>query len=719
MTLRRALAAALLCACTAVSQPPPAVAPKAEAPSSSPGDTNPGEKPKTAQSPPPAPFAPSPPEKRPLHELPYTPSLDEAAMDRSADPCADFYQYTCGGWLKANPIPPDQARWSVYGKLADENQQFLWGILEESAKGGAARTPVQQKIGDFFSACMDEAAVEKLGAAPLQPELDKIDALRSADELSALLPALHLTTSSNRLMLGFGSAQDFGDATRVIAFIEAGGLGLPDRDYYFKDEAKSKEIRERYLDHVREMLGLIHEPDPAAGAQTVLRIETALAKASLTRVERRDPYKLYHRMSRAKLQALTPSLRWDRYLEGVGLPGLSLFNVTEPAFLKALDAQIRSEDLGAWKTYLKWHLTSGRAPTLSSAFVDANFAFYSKTLRGVAEMPPRWKRCVRAVDDELGEALGEEFVRRTFSPKTKEDTLRMTRLIEGAMAAEIDRLDWMSPRTKRQALKKLKAIRNKVGYPDKFRDYSAVEVRAGDLYGNMERATAFESRRQLVKIGKPVDRTEWGMTPPTVNAYYNPQLNDVNFPAGVLQPPLYDPKLDDAPNYGNTGSTIGHELTHGFDDEGRQFDADGNLKDWWTKQDAKKFEERVQCVRDQYAQYTVVDDIKINSKLTSGEDVADLGGTLLAYLAWRKETESERLRPVDGFTPDQRFFIGFAQWACENDRPENLRVSAITNPHSPGRYRINGIVSNLPEFRTAFSCKTGQPMVQAKMCKVW
>jgi len=663
--------------------------------------------------------APAPPEKRPLHQLPYTPSLDQAAMDRSADPCVDFYQYTCGGWLTANPIPPDQARWSVYGKLADENQQFLWGILEESAKGGATRTPVQQKIGDFFAACMDEAAVEKLGATPLQPELEKIDGLRSADELSSLLPAMHLTTSSSRLMLGFGSSQDFGDATRVIAFVEAGGLGLPDRDYYFKDDAKSKEIRERYLDHVREMLGLIHEPDPAAGAQAVLRIETALAKASLTRVERRDPYKLYHRMSRSKLQALTPSLRWDRYLEGVGLPKLSLFNVTEPAFLKALDAQIRSEDLGAWRTYLKWHLTSARAPTLSHAFVDANFAFYSKTLRGVAEMPPRWKRCVRAVDDQLGEALGEEFVRRTFSPRTKEDTVRMTRQIEEAMAAEIEQLDWMSPRTKRQALGKLKAIRNKVGYPDKFRDYSAVEVRPDDFYGNMERATAFESRRQLAKIGKPVDRTEWGMTPPTVNAYYNPQMNDVNFPAGVLQPPLYDPKLDDAPNYGNTGSTIGHELTHGFDDEGRQFDAQGNLKDWWTKEDAKKFEERVQCVRDQYAQYTVVDEIKINSKLTSGEDVADLGGTLLAYLAWRKETQSERLRPLDGFTPDQRFFIGFAQWACENDRPENLRVSAITNPHSPGRYRINGIVSNLTEFQAAFSCKTGQPMVQAKMCKVW
>jgi putative endopeptidase len=337
----------------------------------------------------------------------------------------------------------------------------------------------------------------------------------------------------------------------------------------------------------------------------------------------------------------------------------------------------------------------------------------------VAEMPPRWKRCVRNVDRLLGEALGQEFVRRTFAPKTKEDTQRMTRLIEQSMEEEIGRLDWMSPQTKQAALAKLHAVRNKIGYPDKWRDYSHVEVRRGDFSGNVERATIFESRRQLAKIGKPLDRTEWGMTPPTVNAYYNPQMNDVNFPAGVLQPPLYDPRLDDAPNYGNTGSTIGHELTHGFDDEGRQFDAEGNLKDWWTPQDAKSFDTRVQCVRDQFAQYVIVDDIRINSKLTSGEDVADLGGTLLAYMAWKKDVASKELHPADGFTPDQRFFIGFAQWACENQRPDNLRVSAITNPHSPGRYRINGIVANLPDFARAFSCKAGAPMARERPCKVW
>ncbi|MCA1827425.1 MAG: M13 family metallopeptidase [Myxococcales bacterium] len=650
---------------------------------------------------------------QPLQQLPYTPSLDIAAMDKTADPCTDFYQYTCGGWMKQNPIPPDQSSWSVYGKVTDENQQYLWGILEDAAKNGP------QKIGDFFASCMDEPAIEKLGAAPLTAELGKIDAVKSKVDLVALLPLLHLSTSGKGLMFGFGSDQDFGDATQVIAFLDAGGLGLPDRDYYFKEDAKSKEIRDKYVQHVAAMLKLVGDEDPVAGAKTVMAMETALAKASLTRVDRRDPYKLFHKLDRKQLQTLTPSLQWNRYLDAVDLSGVKVVNVTEPEFFKALDGMISGETLPHWKTYLRWHLASTRAPYLSRAFVDENFNFYSKTLRGVTELPPRWKRCVRNVDRLLGEALGQEFVKRTFSAKTKEDTLKMTELIETAMQEEIERLDWMTAETKKAALTKLHAVRNKIGYPEKWRDYSSVEVKRGDYFGNVERATVFESRRQLRKIGKPVDKTEWGMTPPTVNAYYNPQMNDVNFPAGVLQPPLYDPKLDDAPNYGNTGSTIGHELTHGFDDEGRQFDAEGNLKNWWSPQDAKAFEERVQCVRDQFAQYTIVDDIKINSRLTSGEDVADLGGTLLAYIAWKKDVAGKELPNADGFTPDQRFFIGFAQWACENQRPENLRVSAITNPHSPGKYRINGIVADLPQFGRAFSCKQGAPMVREKACRVW
>ncbi len=658
--------------------------------------------------------------ERPLAALPYTPSLDVPSMDRSADPCTDFYQFSCGGWIAANPIPADQAAWSVYGKLNEENNEYLWGILEEAAKPSAQRDAVQQKIGDYFAACMDTAHVEELGAAPLRSTLNQIASLRSIRQLAGYLTVEHPRINGSPVF-GFGSDQDFGDATQVIAVVGAGGLGLPDRDYYTKDDARSKEIRRKYLRHVARMLQLTGESrtQAARDAATVMRIETALAKASLTRVERRDPYKIYHKMTPAQLAALSPSFDWPGYLAANGLASVSSINVMQPKFIEQLESELKRVPLGDWKAYLRWHAAHVRAPYLSTNFVAEDFDFYRKTLRGVSEMPPRWKQCVRYVDRDLGEALGQEFVRRTFSAETKARTVEMTQLIEKAMENEIRTLDWMTDATKTRALEKLHAIANKVGYPERWRDYSSVEVGRNDFFGNVTRATRFESNRRLAKIGKPVDRGEWGMTPPTVNAYYNPQMNDINFPAGVLQPPLYDPKVDDAPNYGNTGSTIGHELTHAFDDEGRKFDAQGNLQDWWTEADAKAFEERVQCVRDQYAQYTIIDDIKINSQLTSGEDVADLGGTLLAYIAWKDAVENEDLKPMEGFTPDQRFFIGFAQWACENQRPENQRVNAITNPHSPGRYRINGIVSNLPEFQKAFQCGPKAPMVREKVCKVW
>jgi endothelin-converting enzyme/putative endopeptidase len=666
--------------------------------------------------------APAKAVERPLQALPYTPSLDIPSMDRTADPCVDFYQYTCGGWMKNNPIPPDQSRWSVYGKLANDNLQFLWGILDDLAKpaaGGASRTATQQKIGDYFASCMDVTAIDKRGAEPIAPALKQIAEMKSKAEFGKWLASQHLKGAHT--LFGFGADQDFGDATQVIAFAIGGGLGLPDRDYYLKTDAKSVEQREKYLEHVAKMLGLLGE-SPAqakADATIVMRMETALAKASLSRVDKRDPYKLFHKMAPADFERLTPSLDWKSYLGGMGVGGVQTLNVTEPEFFKAVEAELQGESLENWKVYFRWHVVNGQAQFLSTPFVDEDFAFNRKYLRGVAEQKPRWKRCVGDVDHLLGEALGEEFVARTFTPKTKQETERMTELIEKAMAEEINGLDWMSPETKKQALVKLNGIRNKVGYPDKWRDYSRVKIKADDFFGSYRSAASFEVHRDLNKIGKPVDRNEWGMTPPTVNAYYNPQMNDINFPAGVLQPPLYDPKLDDAPNYGNTGSTIGHELTHGFDDEGRQFDAAGNLKDWWTAEDAKKFEEKINCVRDQFAEYVVVDDIKINSKLTSGEDVADLGGTLLAYMAWREATKEMKLESQDGFTPDQRFFVGFAQWACENARPEDLRANAIIDPHSPGKYRINGIVSDLPEFQKAFGCKAGQPMVKARACKVW
>ncbi|MCU1349459.1 MAG: peptidase [Acidobacteria bacterium] len=658
---------------------------------------------------------------RPLAQLPYTPSLDVPSMDKTVEPCNDFYQFSCGGWMARNPIPPDQASWSVYGKLTTENQQYLWGILEEATKPSPARTAVQQKIGDYFAACMDEPAIEHLGAKPLQPLLQAIDALKTKRALASFLAAEQSRTYGSGWLFDFHSGQDFGDATKVIAFAGAGGLGLPDRDYYTRTDAKSKTLRDQYAKHVARMLMLTGESKAKAeaGAKTVLQIETALANASLTRVERRNPYKLYNMLSRAKLDALTPAFDWKTYLAANTLGDVKTVNVAEPKFFKALDQQLREVPLSKWKAYLRWHAAHARAPYLSHAFVAEDFDFFRKTLLGVTAMPPRWKQCVRSVDRDLGEALGQEFVSRTFTPQTKQKTVEMTRLIEKAMESEIRSLDWMTAATKERALEKVHAIVNKVGYPERWRDYAPVDVRPGDFFGDALRATEFESKRDIAKIGQPVDRAEWGMTPPTVNAYYDPQLNDINFPAGVLQPPLYDPKLDDAPNYGNTGSTIGHELTHGFDDEGRQFDAQGNLKDWWTPADAKAFEDRVNCIREQYGQYTIVDDTKINSKLTSGEDVADLGGTLLAYIAWKEATAHEDLQPVDGYTPDQRFFIGFAQWACENQRPENLRANAITNQHSPGRYRINGIVSNLPQFQKAFNCGEKAPMVREKACRIW
>jgi endothelin-converting enzyme/putative endopeptidase len=664
------------------------------------------------------------PAERPATSFPYTPGLDASSMDKSADPCVDFYQYACGGWMKNNPIPADQARWSVYGKLAQDNQRFLWGILEDLSKQANGRNASQQKIGDYFGACMDEKAIEQRGAAPLKPYMDQIASMRSNGDLPAVLASLHLALADEGILFGFDSNQDFADSSRVIAFAGAGGLGLPDRDSYLKTDERSKEIRAKYVTHIANTFKLLGEDAGEAQrhADKVMEIETALAKASLSRVDKRDPYKLFHKMDSKGLQALTPGFDWKAYLAGIGEAKLATFNVTEPAFFKEMARQLHTNDLPSIQTYLRWHVAHNLSPALSPDFDNEHFDFFSKTLRGVKEQPPRWKRCVRLVDTQLGEALGQEFVSRAFSPQLKAKSLHMTRQVEDAMKQDIDSLDWMSPATRKRAQEKLAAIVNKIGYPDKWRDYSTYAVKPGDFVGNVVRGNVFEVKRHLAKIGKPLDRAEWNMTPPTVNAYFNPQMNDINFPAGVLQPPLFDPKMDDAPNYGNTGGTIGHELTHAFDDEGRQFDAKGNLKDWWTKKDGKQFEERAQCIVDQYAQYTVVDDIKINSKLTLGEDVADLGGLILGWMAWKAEMASmpRQAQPLrDGLTPEQRFFVGYAQWACENDRPENLRVKAMTDPHSPGKFRVNGLVVNMPQFQQAFQCKAGQPMVREKRCRVW
>jgi endothelin-converting enzyme/putative endopeptidase len=452
-----------------------------------------------------------------------------------------------------------------------------------------------------------------------------------------------------------------------------------------------------------------------------MRMETEMAKASMTRVDRRNPYNLKHKMGIPGLEKLAPNFDWKTYYSVLQYPKIEILNVGAPEFFKQVNGALASEPLANWKTYLRFHVADTSSPYLSAKFVQENFDFYRKYLRGAKEMQARWKRCVQYSDYLLGEALGQAYVRKVFSPELKQSTLDMVQRIEDAMAKRIQALDWMSPETKRQALTKLHGIRNKIGYPDKWRDYSSVKIAPAEFLGNVQRAAEFEHRREIDKIGKPVDHGEWEISPVTVDAYYNPQMNDINFPAGVLQPPLYDAKMDDAPNYGDTGGTIGHELTHGFDDEGSQFDAKGNLKNWWTKEDREKFDARTKCVSDQYSQYVVVDDVHINGRLTMGEDVADLGGEILAYIAWKDATKDKNLQPVDGLTPEQRFFIGFAQWDCANERPEDLRVRAQTDPHSPAEFRINGVVANMPEFAKAFSCKPGQAMVKPEdtICRVW
>lgn len=660
-------------------------------------------------------------EKRPLAELPYTPSLEPGYLDRSADPCADLYQFACGGWMERNPIPEDQASWSVYGKLYDENQQYLWGLLAEAAKPDPGRAPHVRRVGDYFASCMDEAGIEARGIEPVEEDLAAIDALTSKEGIAAVVGRLHRGATDRGMVFGFGAEQDAKRTTRVIAQLDAGGLGLPDRDYYLEADPKSVEMRERYRAHVAATLRLAGADDRKAeeGAAAVLAIETALAKASLTRVQKRDPYRIYHLMTAPKLRKLAPGFDWTAYFAAVGAGAVEEVNVSEPEFVRALSAEIAVVPLDAWRTYLRWHLLRSKSDYLPAAFVDEHFAFYRAYLRGVKAKPPRWKTCVGLVDEQLGEALGRLFVERTFSREIKDEATAMVRGIREAMAARIEGLDWMGKATKDKAEEKLAKMRDKVGYPAKWRDYGGLEIDRASFLANVDRAAGFETRRQLSKIGKPVDRDEWGMTPPTVNAYYNPLMNDMNFPAGVLLPPLYDLRLDDAPSYGDTGATIGHELIHGFDDEGRQFDADGNLKDWWSRSDGEEFDRRAQCVVDQYAKYPVVDDVTINSRLTLGEDVADLGGTILAWEAWKKAVEGKTLEPRDGLSPEQRFFVGFAQWACNNQRPENLRVRAKTDPHSPGRWRINGVVANMPEFARAFSCPADAPLVREKVCRIW
>jgi len=645
--------------------------------------------------------------------------FDINAIDKTANPCVDFYQYACGTWIKNNPIPADQSRWGRFTELEERNREVLHQILEEAAKPDAKRDAITQKIGDYYAACMDVPAIDRKGLTPLQPELDRIRNLNDKTQLAAEVAHLHRSGMST--LFEFGSEQDFKNSSEMIAQADQGGLGLPDRDYYLKTDAKSVEIRDKYLAHVQRMLELAGEPPARAktDAQAVVRIETDLAKGSLDRVSRRDPEKVYHRMSRQDLASLNPNFRWTQYFTDSGAPEFQAVNVATPDFFKALNAEIDSVSLDDWKTYLRWHLLHSEAVLLPTSFVDENFNFYGKTLTGAKEQRPRWKRCVDFTDNQLGEALGQKFVDRTFGAEGKQRTLKMVDALENALGQDIQNLSWMTPATKQQAEIKRKAITNKIGYPDKWRDYASVQIKRDDAVGNGIRSDQFEFQRQLNKIGKPVDRTEWVMTPPTVNAYYDPQMNNINFPAGILQPPFYDNRADDAVNFGAIGAVIGHELTHGFDDQGRQFDAKGNLRDWWTPADARSFQERAACLADEYANFTPVPGVHLNGKLTLGENTADNGGARIALMALLNTTGSQNQKKVDGFTPEQRFFLSFGQIWCENQREESLRLRAQTDPHSPGKERVDGVVRNMPEFQKAFACKTPQPMASANACRVW
>jgi len=640
--------------------------------------------------------------------------LDLKAMDPTVNPCQNFYQYACGNWRKNNPIPADQSRWGRFNELEERNLAIEREILEKAG---------HSQIGDFYAACMDEPAIERAGIRPIEPLLQHIDALSQKSQLAAEM--VRLQNAGVRALFSFYVRPDAKKADTEIANVDQGGLGLPDREYYLKTDPHSVELRKQYEDHVRAMFALLDKAQPGAGgdpeaaARTVMAFETALAQASMGRVERRDPDKTYHKMTVTQLAELTPDFGWKLYVSTVGIPPVESLNVAAPDFVKALNKIIADTSLADLKTYLRWHVLNSAASLLPRAFDDENFRFNEHILRGTREMPPRWKRCARATDRALGDALGQAFVKVAFNGSSKEKALQLVGEIESEMHKDIQNATWMTPATKDQAFTKLREVANKIGYPEKWKDYSSVKISAGDYFGDTEHALEFEIRRNFAKIGKPVDKSEWGMTPPTVNAYYSPNMNNINFPAGILQPPFYSPHASDAVNYGGIGAVIGHELTHGFDDEGRKFDGAGNLRDWWTEADGKAFEARADCIAKEYSGFSPVPGINLNGKLTLGENAADNGGMHLAYMALMDSLAKHMEGKLDGFTPQQQFFLGYAQIWCQNTTEQAARVRAATDPHSPGEFRTNGVLQNMPEFQQAFSCKAGDAMVSADPCRVW
>lgn len=647
--------------------------------------------------------------------------LDLKAIDHSANPCENFYQYACGNWIKSHPIPADESRWGRFNELLERNQQILRSILEDAEKH-PQRSAVDQRIGGFYGSCMDEAAINQRGTRPLDAELQRIRAIRNQRML--LDEMARLQKLGIGVFFDFGPQPDPNNASMMIASVDQGGLGLPERDYYFRTDPKSKEIRRKYVAHVAKMFELIGVPSQTAAkeAQAVMAIETDLAKASLTPTQRRNPKLVVHVMPTSQLGALAPQFNFNEYFRQIDAPSFNSLNVAVPNFMAAFSKLVATEPLENVKDYLAWHYVSANAHLLNKPLVEENFDFYGRTLTGVKQLKPRWKRCVQATDRELGFDLGREFVARTFGKEGKERTLIMVHQIESEMGKDIESLTWMSPETKRQALIKLHAVVDKIGYPEKWRDYSSVIIRDDDYFGNTQRADEFESRRERNKIGKPVDRMEWFMTPPTVNAYYSPEENNINFPAGILQPPFYSNQSGDPENYGAAGAVIGHELTHAFDDQGRQYDASGNLRDWWQKSDEERFNKLEKCFENEYSAFSPIPGVHLNGKLTLGENTADNGGVRLAYLALLKELAKKEIpldKKTDGYTPAQRFFLSYAQIWCAHMRPELARLQAQTDPHSTPQFRVNGVVSNMPQFSQAFGCKAGDKMHVVHACRVW
>jgi putative endopeptidase len=650
------------------------------------------------------------------------PGFDATSLDSAVDPCNDFYKFACGKFTANHPIPADQPGVDQFYALFNVNTQALNGILNKAAAGGAGRSPDEQKIGDYYKACMDTDAIDAKGLASVEPLLKEIDAVKSRDEFPALIGKLQRIGVN--VFFGYGEQQDFKDATKQIAIVIQGGLGMPEKDYYLRTGAKDVTLREQYVAHVAKMLELAGStPEQAAkDAKNIMVFETELAKSSMGVTEMRQPENIYHMQPIATFEATIQGVDFGAFQDAIGSPRVTEINNATPEFLPAMIKASHAADMETLKAYMRYQVLTKAAGRLPKQFDAENFDFYGRKLNGQPEQRARWKRCSSGVDAALGEALGKVYVEQYFAGDSKTKMVQMVSDIEAAMDRDIDQLDWMSAATKLRAKEKLHAVANKIGYPDKFRDYTKLEVKPDDALGNQQRADIFENDRQLAKIGKPVDHSEWGMTPPEVNAYYNPSMNDINFPAGILQPSFYDPKQDDAVNYGHIGAVIGHELTHGFDDEGKKFDAKGNLSDWWTPEDTKNFTTRTDCIVSEYGNFVAVDDVHVNGKLTLGENTADSGGLLLAYMAYldrAKKNGVDLTAKKDGFTAPQRFYIGFAQNYCENSRPESIRNQVLTDPHSPDHFRANGAIVNQPGFAAAFGCKKGSPMVPANSCRVW